>query len=133
MIGGLASLLYVYAGLSQEGEIYVSDTQSLFSDKETFFYIALGVLAIQNFAFYALSKNIKYRNSNLTSLLVNWFLSFAFVLNFFYVVMINFIFLINSDEKFNFDNYGFLTFFSLGLIVVWLLALPVLTIRQIKK
>lgn len=133
LLGGLASLLYVYAGLSQDTQIYLSNVNQLFSNKETFFYVALAILAIQNFAFYALSKNLKYNNESLRTLLINWFISFAGILNIFYIVMVHFVYLINSRADFNFDNFGFLAFVALGLVIAWLLALPVLVIREVKK
>ncbi|MCG8389410.1 MAG: hypothetical protein MJA30_27915, partial [Cytophagales bacterium] len=66
----------------------------------------------------------------LNSLLINWQLSFAIVLNLFYVVGLNFIFLFNSGEKFNYDSFGYLVLLALGLILVWLVALPILVVRQ---
>lgn len=129
LLTSLANLLYVYAGLSQQ-VIYGADTESWFTDKETFFYMALAILVVYNFSFYALSKNMKYRNEALNTLLINWQLSFTVVLNGFYIVGLNFVFLLNSGEKFNYDSFGYLIFVALGLIVIWLLALPVLVVRQ---
>ena len=128
LFASLANLLYVYAGLSQQ-VVYGDEIQGWLSDKENFFYIALAILTISNFSFYALSKNMKYKNEVLNSLLINWQLSFAVVLNLFYVVGLNFIFLLNSGEKFNYDSFGYLVFVAFGLILAWLVALPVLVIR----
>ncbi|MEM9389310.1 MAG: hypothetical protein AAGA02_02480 [Bacteroidota bacterium] len=133
LFGGLASLLYVYAGLSQEAQIYLSDTNKLFSNKEVFFYVALAILAIQNFGFYALSKNIKYKNDAIQTLLVNWFISFAGTLNILYIVMVHFIYLMNSGERVAFDNFGFLAFVALAIVIAWLLALPILVVKQVKN
>ncbi len=129
LLACLANLLYVYAGLSQQ-VLYGAETQGWLSDKENFFYVALALLTISNFSLYALSKNMKYKNEVLNSLLINWQLSFAIVLNLFYVVGLNFIFLFNSGEKFNYDSFGYLVFLALGLILVWLVALPILVVRQ---
>lgn len=133
LFGGLASLLYVYAGLSQEAQIYLSETNKLFSDKEAFFYVALTILAVQNFTFYALSKNVKYKNTSVRTLVVNWFISFTGTLNIFYIVMVHFIFLINSGERVDFDNFGFLVLVALAIVIGWLIALPVLVIKQLRK
>ncbi|MEM7107080.1 MAG: hypothetical protein AAF519_02555 [Bacteroidota bacterium] len=133
LLGGLASLLYVYAGLSQEAQIYLSDANQLFSDKESFFYVALAILSVQNFIFYALSKNIKYKNENLLTLVINWFISFAGTLNIFYIVTVHFIFLVNSGEKMEFNNFGFLVIVALALVILWLVGLPILVLRKLKK
>lgn len=132
LLGSLASLLYVYAALSQDSQIYFSEANKLFSDKESFFYTALAVLAIQNFAFYTLSKNLKYKTEKVKTLLVNWFISFAGTLNIFYIVMVHFLYLVNIGENFDFDNFGFLAFVALALVIGWLISLPVLVVRQLK-
>lgn len=132
LFAGLAALLYVYAGLSQQ-VVYGAEAETMFTDRESFFYIALGILTVCNFSFYALTKNMKYRSEEMNTLLVNWQLSFAIVLNVFYIIGVNFIFLLNSGEHFNYDNFGFLIIISLSLIVLWVFALPVLVIRQRKS
>ena len=133
LFGGLASLLYVYAGLSREAQIYLSDTNKLFSNKEVFFYVALAILSVQNFVFYALSKNIKYKNEVIQTLLVNWFISFAGTLNLLYIIMVHFIFLTNSGERLAFNNFGLLVFIALAIVIAWLLALPILIVKQVKS
>ncbi|MEM9859846.1 MAG: hypothetical protein AAF843_21015 [Bacteroidota bacterium] len=133
LLGGLLSLLYVYAGLPEGAPVYLSDARELFSDKEIFFYVALAILAIQNFAFYALSKNIRYKREGMRLLVKNWLVSFAGALNIFCTIMLHFLYIMNSGERIEFDNFGFLTFVALGLVIAWLLALPILIFREVKK
>lgn len=118
---GLFALLYTYAALGRElvfGEYDFS--------RESFFYGGLAVLVIFNFTFYAISRNLRYQNKNLQQSIVNWQLSFAGVLNLFFIVSVFFIMLVNGGEQFNFDNFGYLLYVCLGLIAVWVLALPVI-------
>lgn len=134
VVSALAVLLYVYAGLPQL-VIYNFDSSFLSKtvDKEVFFYISLGFLAIVNFISFAISKNINYRQEGIKELLKKWVLSFALVLNIFYIIIMNMVFLINSQEKFDFDHFGWLVYLSLGLLFVWILALPFLIIRAIAR
>ncbi|MTI22723.1 hypothetical protein E1176_16950 [Fulvivirga sp. RKSG066] len=131
----LATLLYVYAGIPEQVVYSLSD--SVISKgaipRETFFYVSLAFLAGMNFLLYALSRNMRYRNKSINELLRKWQLSLAVVINIFFIVITNFIFLVNSGESFNFNNFGYLIYVALALILIWILALPFLMIRAARK
>ena len=121
LFAGLGSLLYTYASMSEQ----LVFGQSEFT-REAYFYGALVILVLFNFTFYAISRNLRYSSKPLEEMMVNWQLSFAAVLNLFFIVSVFFVMLVNSGEQFNFDNFGYLLYVSLGLILLWVLALPVL-------
>ncbi len=118
---GLGALLYTYASMGSQLEF----GEYSFS-REAYFYGALAVLVLFNFTFYAISRNLRYRSASLEEMMVNWQLSFAAILNLFFIVSVFFVMLVNSGERFNFDSFGYLLYVCLGLILIWVLALPVL-------
>ncbi|MEL7001493.1 MAG: hypothetical protein AAFN93_02030 [Bacteroidota bacterium] len=125
----LAVLLYVYAGLPEVVAFdLLGNGRSL--DRETSFYIALVILSLTNFSLYALSRHMKYRSEAINTIMINWQLSLAGLLNFFYIVSMLFVFLLNSGESFNFNNFGYLIFVSLGFVIIWIFVLPILLIRN---
>ena len=135
LLATLACLLFVYASLpAQVG--YESDQVGqavAFVTRDTFFYIMLGVLSLTNVLFYGL---VHYANSRfhegLLVTLRSWSFSFATVLNAFFVVGMLFINTFNSGEQFNYQNLGYLIYFTLGLIMIWLLSFPFIVIKKLR-
>lgn len=134
LFASLATLLYVYASLSAQVVYSLSDKfiDKGAIDREAFFYVALFSVAFINFLLYALSRNLKYRQPEINELLKNWQLSLAVVFNIFYIVILNFIQVVNSGEKFNYDYFGYLIYVSIALLILWIFALPFLLIRATK-
>ena len=54
-------------------------------------------------------------------------------LNLLYIIMVHFIFLTNSGERLAFNNFGLLVFIALAIVIAWLLALPILIVKQVKS
>lgn len=123
---GLFALLYTYAGLGDP----VAFGEFRFS-REVYFYGALAILVLFNFTFYAISRNLRYQNSSLKNAIINWQLSFAAVLNLFFIVSVFFIMLVNAGEQFNFGYFGYLLYVCLGIIFVWVVALPIIIRRGV--
>ncbi|UII30754.1 hypothetical protein LVD17_20890 [Fulvivirga ulvae] len=131
LIIGLAVLLYIYAGLPEQVAYEIAPEGGMsYISRETFFYLSLAALVIANFSLYTVSRSLRYRKESINVLMTNWQLSLAGVLNFFFIVIWNFISLVNSGENFNYDNFGYMIYVALGLIVIWIIALPVLLIRH---
>lgn len=133
VVAALASLLYVYAALPELVVYSLSDAVVAKGamTREVFFYSALGLLALSNFLLYALSKNVRYKSESINLLLKKWQLSFATVLNFFYLIIFNFLQLVNGGESFDFHSFGYLIYIGIALIAGWLLILPILLVRVI--
>lgn len=132
LLSGLATLMYTYASLGEVVSVHneTLSTQSGSVDREMFFYLALGILVVFNFTFYAISRNMHIADSGMKQVLINWQLSFAAVLNFFYIISMLFIMLINSGERFDYSNFGYLVYIALGLVVLWMILLPVAIVRE---
>lgn len=130
LLSALAVLLYTYASLAEVVFLTNDITDQGSITRETYFYIGLALLVVFNFGFYALSKNMHLGNAVLKEALVNWQLSFAMILNFFYMAAALFIMLFNSGENFNYNNFGYLIFIALGFVALWIVALPVIIVRN---
>ncbi|WP_157494168.1 hypothetical protein [Fulvivirga imtechensis] len=132
LLAGLSVLLYTYAGLPQKVGYELDNFGDVTATvgKEAFFYVSLAVLVIANFSLYTVSRSLRYKRESINNLMTNWQLSLATVLNFFFIIVWNFIMVVNSGETFNYDNFGYLIYISLGLIVVWVLALPILLMKN---
>lgn len=122
----LFALLYTYAGAPEE---MVFGSYSF--TREVYFYVALFILVMFNFTFYALTRNLGYREGRLRSALINWQLSFAAVLNLFFITSVFFLMLTNSGENFDYDYFGYLIYVCLALIGLWILMLPAIFSRKI--
>ncbi len=135
LVAGLGALLYVYASIPEQVVYSLSDKyfgKGAIS-REVFFYASLGFIAFINFLLYALSKNLKYQDESINELIKKWQLSLAVLINIFAIVIMNFVFLVNSGETFDFDNIGYLIYISFGFIVLWIIALPILLVRAFRS
>lgn len=132
LLSGLATLLYTYASM---GEIVSINSDTLVTEsgsvtREVYFYTALAILIIFNFSFYAISRNMHMNDDHMKTLLINWQLSFAAILNLFYIVGVLFIMLVNSGDNFDYGNFGYLIYIALAFIILWVIALPLLIMRE---
>ena len=135
VVAALATLLYIYAALPELVVYSLSDEviPKGAVSRESFFYISLIFLAGINFLLYALASNASYRNKFINLALKQWKFGLAVVINIFFIVALNFIQLVNSGERFNFDYFGYLIYVGLGLILLWILTLPILLVRASNK
>ncbi|UII19063.1 hypothetical protein [Fulvivirga ligni] len=128
LIVSLGVLLYVYASLPQD-VIYKLDEfgnpAGEFS-RETFFYLSLLILVVANFSLYTVSRSLQYRDESIKQIMTSWQLSFAMVLNFFFGVIWNFLSLVNGGEHYEYTHSGYLIYVALGVIALWVIALPVI-------
>lgn len=118
-------LLYTYAALGQEVWLEPGITSTARVSRNVYFYGALGLLVLFNFSFYAVSNNMRYKLHRLNEMLTSWQLGFAGMLNFFFIVSALFVMVLNAGDKFDYNNFGYLIYLALGLIGLWILALPV--------
>ena len=126
-IGVSVALFYVYSGLP-DMVAYSGDEATSFEyiDKELFFYFFLGVIAIINVLLYAISgkRLIRSNSSQKISRVTSWKFGLGVVVNLFLVISMIFISIFNSGEKFDYSNFGYLVYFSLALVVLWIVSLP---------
>lgn len=128
----LVVLLYTYASLPIDVVYRLDESGNVAASigRETFFYISLMVLVVANFSLYTVSRSLRYKREATNKLMTGWQLGLAGFLNFFFIVVWNFISLLNSGENFHYDHYGYMIYVTLGLVAIWVLALPVLLIRH---
>jgi len=126
LLAGLGALLYTYAAAAEEMKF---GTYSF--SREFYFYAALFVLVLFNFTFYAITRNLRYQDERLKNALINWQLSFAAVLNLFFISSVFFIMMVNSGENIDYDYFGYLIYICLALIGLWILMLPAIFSKKI--
>ena len=127
-LGVFAVLFYVYAGLKEmvaySGE---QETSMDYVSKETFFYFFMILIGFTNTLFYFLAKNgvgLKHVRSQKMHRIISWEYGLAIVVNLFLTISMLFISVFNSGEKFDYSNFGYLVYFSFGLVLIWIISLP---------
>ncbi|UII25562.1 hypothetical protein LVD15_19960 [Fulvivirga maritima] len=132
LLVSLAALLYVYASIPVEVIYRLDNFGNPIGEisRETFFYVSLIILVVANFSLYTVSRSLQYRDESIKNIMTSWQLSFALVLNFFFIIIWNFISLVNSGEHYAYTNSGYLIYVALGLIALWVLALPLILIKK---
>ena len=126
-MGVTAVLFYVYSALP-DMVAYSGDEATTFEylAQELFFYFFLIVIALTNIMLYAVSarKWIKTSSSQKINRLTSWKFGLGVVVNIFLVISMVFISIFNSGEKFDYSNFGYLVYFSLALVILWVISLP---------
>ena len=115
----LALFLYVYASLPEEVLIREA-ANKVFLSREAVFYLFLAAIVLVNGLVFIVSRLFTDRENFLS-----WFCGLIICFNFFFVIVLNFINLVNSGEKFNYDRIGYVIYGSVGLFVLWAVGWPV--------
>ena len=118
-------LLYSFAGLP-ETVTYFEGHESI--SRDTYFYIALVILAISNFAIYTIAFRLGKKGDfeTIAGKISTWLYSINSSFNLFYFVGLMFVMMHNGNEKWNFQLLGIGIYISIGIIVLCLLSLPIL-------
>jgi len=122
------TLFYVYAGLPEMVAYTGDETGSLeYIGKELFFYFFLIVIGVINIVLYILIKRglaNKQVSTRKAEKIAGWKYGLALVINIFLSISMVFINIFNSGEKFDYSNFGYLVYFSLGLVILWIISFP---------
>jgi len=119
LMAWLALFLYVYASLPEE--VLIRETENkVFLSREAVFYLFLAAIVLVNGLVFIVSRLFTDRENFLS-----WFCGLIICFNFFFVIVLNFINLVNSGEKFNYDRIGYVIYGSVGLFVFWAVGWPV--------
>ncbi len=124
MIIFLGVFLFVYAYLPLDVRLYFIDTSL---NKETFFYIILGLFLLINLLFTILI--LLYKNIDLTSQsarkqnLITWVTTLPVMLNLYLTFMVGYIGILNNASNFQGNNYGYLNYLGPILLIGWISAL----------
>jgi len=119
LMAWLALFLYVYASLPEEVLIREAENK-VFLSREAVFYLFLAAIVLVNGLVFIVSRLFTDRENFLS-----WFCGLIICFNFFFVIVLNFINLVNSGEKFNYDRIGYVIYGSVGLFVLWAVGWPV--------
>ena len=129
MLAVMANLLYVYAGLPEEVKVRDLETAEYSINKEVIFYSWLALIAIINALVYVFNKSIAPDEGFRA-----WFTGLVISMNIFFIIAFSFIGLYNSNENFDFSRIGFVLYFGVGIVCVWLTSWPViLVIRKLSS
>ena len=119
LMAWLALFLYVYASLPEEVLIREAENK-VFLSREVVFYLFLAAIVLVNGLVFIVSRLFTERENFLS-----WFCGLIICFNFFFVIVLNFLNLVNSGEKFNYDRIGYVIYGSVGLFVLWAVGWPV--------
>lgn len=123
-----AYLLFVYAGFREDQLIFINNRLAGVG-REIFFFVSLGIITVLNFVLYILSWNLRKRESDLVEFVKGWLMGLGVVVNFFLIMVFSFLQVFNGGEQFDYSNFGYLIYFSLTLIFLWVLAMPIYIIK----
>jgi hypothetical protein len=119
LLAWLVIFLYVYASLPER--VFILEGEAAFSiSREVLFYSFLGVIALFNVLVFIVSRLFNRGSEDFLS----WFYGLIICLNFFFVIVLNFLSLISSSEKFDYSRIGYVIYGSLGLVVGWAISWP---------
>lgn len=122
LLATLATLLYTYAAIPIGGTLSFFDGDTI--SREVFFNISLAFITIGNFSLYSIARKFRKSEMPVAEFLIGWLMSFASVLNFFFMSSLTFVQVINSGENFDYTNFGYYIYITLGLVIGWVVALP---------
>ena len=121
-------LLYSFAALPDN--VQYSEAYGAMS-RDSYFYSALGIIGLSNFALFSLARKVlKSRNNPLSSVLQSWLYLLNFSLNLFFFTSLIYVMMHNSNEKWNVNLLAYGIYFTIGLIIASIISLPVLLLTR---
>ncbi len=125
LMGFMLIFMYIYASFP-ERIVLREGLEPLATSRDVIFYTTLIIVSMVNALVFVIAKLYGNRNERFSI----WFYGQIILLNFFFCTVLGFINVLNSGEKFAFENLGIVIYGSILLIVIWALALPVLMFIQ---
>jgi len=123
LLGLLTAMMLVYASLGETVVIQENGLDRVTLSRESFFYIVLILSAVVNTTVY-LIKLFYRKNEDFQS----WYHGLVITINLFLVISLFLINAFNSGERFDFSRIAFVVYGSVGLIVAWAIAWPVIRV-----
>jgi hypothetical protein len=118
LLGGLATLMFVYADVPQMVIVYKQADLVYRIAKDVLFYVALATMVVPHFIVGQIARMLS--KMNFAPQVSNWFALFTVVTNIFFIVSLYFVNILNSLEKFDFNYFGYLTVLGLLLVLGWI-------------
>ncbi|RAW01274.1 hypothetical protein [Pseudochryseolinea flava] len=123
LLGLLTAMMLVYASLGEVVVIQQNGLDQVALSRESFFYIVLILSVVVNMTVY-LIKLFYLKNEDFRS----WYHGLVITINLFLVVSLFLINAFNSGERFDFSRIAFVIYGSVGLVVAWAIAWPVIKV-----
>ncbi len=124
LIGLLFVFFYVYASLPEKIVIY-GDSEQVIISKELLFYSSIAWIAIWNVLVYLVPAIVKP-----TEKFMWWLLGLIICLNLFFVITISFVNVFNSNERYDYENIGYVIYGILSLLIGWVVSWPIYLFSQ---
>lgn len=125
LLATLGIFLYVYASLPETVSIDGGGAGPAVS-RNGLFYSTLGLLAILNAVVFIVAKVFARGNEYF----VAWVFGLVTFFNLFLIVTLEFVGVINSQERFDYQSIGYIIYASIALVVVWSALWPVYRLFQ---
>lgn len=113
MLAVLATLFYTYAGLSENMTLGLLEASL---NKDWFFYFSLLLLAVFNATAFVLPRFLALER------LIGWYYGLLSTLHLFLLSVFIFVYIINSQEKYDYTRLGPMVYGAFLLFMAWLLA-----------
>ncbi|HRK54412.1 MAG TPA: hypothetical protein PK185_10900 [Cyclobacteriaceae bacterium] len=125
LMGFMAIFMYIYASLPQQVVIQ-EGVERLSLSRDSVFYITLGVVALINVLVFVFSKLYGNRNEPFSV----WFFVQIILLNFFLITVLGYFNVLNSGERFSYDNLGIVIYGSVALVIIWAIGWPLYSVSR---
>jgi hypothetical protein len=125
LLAVLTVFMLVYASL-QETLIVRGGEEEVVISREVFFYAVLVILALINVVVFIFMKLYKKGHEDFLS----WLFGLILVMNIFFIIALNFIYLYNSNEKYEYSRLGLVIYGSVALILIWTISWPLYSVSR---
>lgn len=125
LMGFMAIFMYIYASLPQQVVIQ-EGVERLSLSRDSVFYITLGVVALINVLVFVFSKLYGNRNEPFSV----WFFGQIILLNFFFITVLGYFNVLNSGERFTYNDLGVVIYGSVALIIIWAIGWPLYSVSR---
>lgn len=120
LMGFMLIFMYIYASLPVNVVIR-EGLEPIATTKDVIFYLSLIAVSLVNVLVFVIGRLFKSKNDQFNT----WFFGQIILLNFFFCTVLGFINVLNSGEKFAYENLGVVIYGSVILIVLWALGWPI--------
>ena len=119
LVAALAVFLYVYASLPEQ--VALAGDGGIALSREAMFYCTLALLAVFNMMVFVFNRLYSRQSADFLA----WFHGLMVCFNLFIIILLGFINLYNSGERFDYPRLGVMIYGSIGLLAVWMISWPV--------
>ncbi|MTI30797.1 hypothetical protein [Xanthovirga aplysinae] len=137
----LGVFLYVYAALPNQVALFTprGSFQTIFIDRSLFFYSGISIFIVWNALFYVLRGMLGqlpvretsfFKSESFKIKILNWLISFALVVNVFFVFTVSLVGIFNRTSAEEFTRFSPFIYVGPVLMAIWLVALVVILAKR---